>query len=125
MMGETGNGCFKADGQCISSLMTIPESFYQRAKGLLGKKYIDKRESMLFYNCSSIHMFGMKFPIDIAYLDNDMRILKLVKNVKPWKLSSCKGANHTIEFSLGIIKEYQLQIGEQLIIKNNMRESLI
>ena len=111
--------CFNSSGLCISSSVFAPETFVQRARGLLGKSIMNQDEGMILYNCSSIHMIGMRFSIDVVYLDSNMVITKLVESIKPWRFSFCRKANHTLELAVGSISNAQLKVGEQLTIKES------
>jgi len=109
--------CLKPEPQCICSALTIPSSFWKRAKGLLGKSSMTNEEGVLFYHCSSIHMIGMKFPIDVVYLNNSLEIVKLVESIKPWQVSFCHSAVHTLELASGSISKSKLKLGEKLQIR--------
>ncbi len=115
-MHQMSSRCFTTSGKCVSSQVIIPTNFVQRAKGLLGRDRLKENESLLIYNCSSIHMFGMKFAIDLIFLDASLRIVKVVKSLKPWRLASCKQAKHTMELAEDSIAIHGLVIGERLMI---------
>ena len=58
---------------------------------------IAREEALIFRNVNSIHMFFMRFPIDVLYLDKANKVLKVKHNLKPWRMSSCMRARATIE----------------------------
>lgn len=35
----------------------------------------------------SIHTFGMRFGIDVLFLDRQMKILKIVRRLQPWRFA--------------------------------------
>lgn len=113
------SSCYNSFGKCISSEVIVPASFFQRAKGLLGKKKLLDNESMLFYNCNSVHMFAMKFSLDVIYLDKKFKVVKLVDSLKPWHCSFSAKAKHTLELPLGAITKFNVQLGEQFLIKDD------
>lgn len=119
-MSDPNISCFLDNGKCISSSVFIPGNFFQRAKGLLGRQSMDKDEAMLFYNCSSIHMFGMRFSIDVVFLDTRLQVTKLVRSVRPWRLTSCKRAKHVMELAEGSIVAHNLFVGDKLVINRYM-----
>ncbi|MDD4295198.1 MAG: DUF192 domain-containing protein [Candidatus Omnitrophica bacterium] len=106
----------KDTGNIICANAVIAESFMQRLVGLLGRFNLPADEALVFYNAPSIHMFFMKIPLDIIYLDKHMKIVKLVKDLKPWQMSSCYKAKVTIEASVGLIERCDLRLGQTLII---------
>lgn len=113
--------CYKGS-TCISDTVFVPKTFWQRAKGLLGKKQIAPEQFYLFYQCSSVHMFAMKFSIDLVYLNNHFEIVKLVHSLKPWQVSICLKAKHVIEIHDGMISLHGLVVGDKLLIKEAINE---
>ncbi|MFA5271535.1 MAG: DUF192 domain-containing protein [Candidatus Omnitrophota bacterium] len=104
----------KTNGQCIVGDAQEAKTFIQRLKGLLCRKSLSPEEALIFYNVSSIHMFFMRFPIDVFYLDKEMKVLKIKHSFKPWRMSSCSSAKITIELPAGKAKEKSVQIGDTL-----------
>jgi len=80
---------YDKDGKCLVEKLEIADTFRSRLKGLLGKKSISKDYGLLLIPCGSIHMFFMKFPIDVFFLKKTgggFEVLKIVRNLKPWRL---------------------------------------
>ena len=64
-----------------------------------------------------LHMCFMRFAIDVVYLDKDYKILKIVKNLRPWiGLSICTKAWATLELNAGEADRCDFEIGETLVI---------
>lgn len=63
------------------------ESMASRMVGLLGKPELPAGAGLLIVPCNQVHTFGMKFVIDVVFLDSSQRILKICHNLKPWRLS--------------------------------------
>ena len=64
----------------------VAGSFWARACGLIGRKSLEPGTGMLIPSCNAIHTFFMRFPIDAAFLDREDRIVKVVRNIRPWRL---------------------------------------
>ena len=64
----------------------LARSFFQRAKGLLGRSGLEKGTGMLILKCNCIHTCFMRFPIDAVFLDADGNVVKTVRNIRPWRL---------------------------------------
>lgn len=58
-----------------------------RRKGLLGRSSIDAGEGIYIVPTQMVHMFGMQFSIDIAFLGSDGRVLFMHHGLKPNRLS--------------------------------------
>ena len=54
--------------------------------------------------CSSIHTFGMRFALDIVFLDNEGRTLREVRGVARSRVVSCRGADTVLEMPTGVIR---------------------
>jgi uncharacterized membrane protein (UPF0127 family) len=59
-------------------------------------------------------MFFMKFAIDVVYVDRKRTVRKLVRNLKPWRVSMCLAAHSVVELPVGAIDSSATQKGDQL-----------
>ena len=57
-----------------------------RAKGLLGRDSLGPGEGVWIVPCAMVHMFFMKFPIDVVFLDRDLRVRRVSAGLKPWRV---------------------------------------
>ena len=63
------------------------KSTLQKMKGLMFSKRMDGFDGMLFKRCNSIHTFFMNYPIDILFINKEMKIVKIFRNLKPWRIT--------------------------------------
>lgn len=89
-------------------------SFYQRAKGLLGRKDFDRNQTLWIHRCKDIHTFFMAFPIDLVFVDKNLIVTGVKKNIKPWKFAFNLKANSVFEFKAGVINNSNIKLGDQL-----------
>ena len=66
--------------------ITEAKTFFQRARGLIGRKSLAADEGLLIPKCNCIHTLFMRFPIDATFFDRKGAIVKVVKGIKPWRL---------------------------------------
>jgi uncharacterized membrane protein (UPF0127 family) len=52
---------------------------------------------LLIPRCRSIHTFGMRFPLDVIFLDDDGRVIDLRRAVPPGRFIRCPGAMAALE----------------------------
>lgn len=91
----------------------IADSFFTRLKGLLGESGLEPGEGLIIKPCNSIHTFGMKFPIDIAFIDKDNKVVHIMDNTPKGKMSPIiKGAKYVIEARAGDFKARNLEVGD-------------
>ena len=99
-------------GVALASELEIAMSFAARSQGLLGRSGLKPDTGLLIDPCSSIHMWFMRFPIDVVFLDSKNRVVGLKRNVKPWGMAwSWRGAK-TIELPVGVIASTRTQLGD-------------
>ena len=80
----------------VPNLM-VADTFMKRFRGLMGKT-ISQKDGLLIRPCNSVHMFWMKTPLDILFVDKDDRVVGVTLDLKPWKVSPViKGAKYVIE----------------------------
>ena len=85
----------------LSGRCRLATSPLARMRGLLGRASLEPGESMLFRPAGSIHMFFMRFAIDAVFCDRDLVVLKVVPNLRPWRMASQRGAKVVIELAVG------------------------
>ena len=56
---------------------------------------------LLIPGCSSVHTFGMLFPLDLVFLDRRGRVLQVARGVRSARVSRCKGAAAVVEIRAG------------------------
>ena len=66
--------------------ITEAKTFFQRARGLIGRKSLAADEGLLIPHCNCSHTLFMRFPIDATFFDRKGEIVKVVRGIKPWRL---------------------------------------
>jgi len=72
---------------------------------LLGLAALDREEAgggLLIPRCSSIHTFGMRFALDLYFLDREGGVVSTRLAVPPKRLASCRGASAVLELPTGV-----------------------
>lgn len=97
----------------------VADSFLSRFMGLMLRKNVGNGmllklpQSRSRYG-SAIHMFFMRFPLDIVFADSNKKIVDMV-TVEPWKTYTPKSpARYVIELKTGSIKKFGFEIGDVL-----------
>jgi uncharacterized membrane protein (UPF0127 family) len=85
--------------RCQVAGREVPVAVGFRAR-LLGLAYLDRAESgpgLLLSRCSSVHTFGMRFALDVYFLDDDGETLEVRRAVPPRRFVSRRGAAAVLE----------------------------
>lgn len=98
----------------LASCVEVAGNTANRRKGLLGRDGLGSGEGLLIRPCEAVHTFGMRFPIDLVYMDRLHQIKKIRSNVRPWRLSACLSAHSVLELAAGTIRESQSRPGDKL-----------
>jgi uncharacterized membrane protein (UPF0127 family) len=98
----------------LATRMEVADSSPKRNKGLLGRSHLAPGEGLWILPCEAVHTFGMKFPIDLVYLDAKNQIRKLCSAVPPWRLSACLSAHSVLELPPGAIRDTKTRRGDTL-----------
>ena len=85
-----------------------------RLRGLLGRKSLPSGEGILLRPAGSIHTFFMRFAIDAVFLDEDLRVLRIAADLRPWRASGKRGAKAVLELPAGECARRGLEVGEQI-----------
>ena len=82
-------------------------------RGLLGRDGLPEGEVFAFPRCRAVHTVGMRFAIDIAFLDAEGRVLSIRENVRPgrWMVSGGRRARTTVEAAAGWLPA-RLRVGD-------------
>src|SRR5262245_23011783 len=99
---------------CESCLMA--DSAWLRTKGLLGRRELPDGEGILLRPASSIHMACMRFPIDDVFLARDLTVVKVVSDLKPWRLAAKFRAASVLELPAGTCVRRGVHEGDRLAI---------
>ncbi|OVE81412.1 hypothetical protein BVY04_03435 [bacterium M21] len=99
----------------IAARAVEARSHLSRMRGMLGRRF-ENFDAMVFHKNNSIHMFFMRIPLDILFLDKESRVLSLRHSIRPWRMAMHFGAATTIELPAGVLKEKGVTPGDQLEI---------
>ncbi len=104
-------------GSVVCERGELAVGMWTRTKGLLGRSGLDPDQGLWIQPTNSIHMFFMRFAIDVVYTDVNGKVLKVVHNLKPWRISGCSGAKVALELPVGAIDRSGVKPGDYLIIE--------
>jgi len=79
----------------------VAASFRARLLGLAGLREMPPGAVLLIPRCSSVHTFGMRFPIHVLFLDGAFEVISERRAVKPGRVVRHRGARAVVEFQAG------------------------
>lgn len=79
-----------------TSRVAVCSSFFARMKGLFSSR-VRECDYIILVPCGAVHTFGMKTPIDVAFVDEQGTVVKSLRNVTKGKRLRCKNACAVVE----------------------------
>jgi uncharacterized protein len=102
------------DGRVVCERCVVADTAFRRLRGLLGRRELTPGDGIVLRPGWSIHTAFMLFPIDVAFVDADQVVVKLVENLKPFRASVCRGARDVVELAAGEARRRGLKAGDRL-----------
>lgn len=97
------------NGRVLASAELL-DSPRARAKGLLGRPGV--AGVVVLQPCRWIHSVGLRFPIDVAYLDGDGKVLKVAHVGRHRLCAPVRRARTVIEAESGAFARWNLRVGD-------------
>jgi uncharacterized membrane protein (UPF0127 family) len=102
------------DGEVLASL-EVAESRRARSRGLLGREGIEG--ALLVAPARSVHTVGMRFAIDVAFCDAEMRVIRVLTMPRHRVSRLVWRSRAVVEAEAGTFARWNLQPGDQLEVK--------
>lgn len=113
------------DGRPLALEALQSERAHERVQGWLGREAVRPGEGLLLVPCGSIHTVGMRFSIDVAFLDRRGRVLKLCPGVRPgrlawgpWTALLLPWRTMALELPAGALVQAGVQVGQVLRLES-------
>ena len=91
------------------------ESMFARGIGVIGWEDFGDYNGLFLINTNSIHTYFVRFPLDLVFVDKELTVVKLVKNLKPFRLSPIVWeSKHVLEMPAGSIEKFSIKTGNKL-----------
>ena len=122
-MAESIRAINRTRDTIVCASLETAEGVAGRGRGLVGRDGLEAGAGMLFdagrlQPFMWMHMFFMRFSIDIVFLDAGGRVLKINHRLKPWRLSSIViGARRAIEVAAGAAAASRTEPGDLIAIE--------
>jgi uncharacterized membrane protein (UPF0127 family) len=98
----------------LGDAIDVADTSSKRRTGLLKHAGLAKGQGLWIVPCEAIHCFGMKFSIDVLFLNKKRKVLKVRKDMGRWGIALCLRAHSVLELPAGTIAATGTQPGDEL-----------
>ena len=103
-------------GVVLLSQIELADNFWRRAIGLLGRSPLPDGVGLWIRPCGSVHTFGMRFALDLIFLDKADRVVRVARDVRPWHaMWGGVKADSVIELRAGQLSSLSVEVGDHLL----------
>ncbi|MBI5211428.1 MAG: DUF192 domain-containing protein [Elusimicrobia bacterium] len=89
----------------VAARVLKAETLWDRMRGLLGRDALAEDEGLWIVPCPQIHTFFMRFPIDVLFLDRGLKVVRVMEDLVPWRLSPWVLSAHSVlELKGGVLR---------------------
>ena len=105
-------------GKLVCERCEIAASLWARTRGLLGRSGLEPDGGMLIDHAGSVHMFFMRFPIDVVFLSRDHTVVGVRHRLRPWRVAAARRAVASLELPAGRAAEAGVEKGDRLVFED-------
>ena len=93
-------------GTTLAGEAEAARTWWTRGKGLLGRKGLPADGGLIIEPCSSIHTWFMAFPIDVAFVAADGRVVRTAHALRPWRFGPfARKVRYVVELPAGTLAQ--------------------
>jgi len=101
----------------LATTVRKADNFLTRLVGLLRRTSLGPEEALWLIPSKGVHTFGMRFPIDVIFLNENNKVIDVIRDLAPNRLSRLHLSSHSIlELPHGAIQKSTTMVGDQLEI---------
>ena len=96
---------YNADtARCLALSPVTAQCWTMRLRGMIGRRFSETMDAMIFPRCNAVHMLFMTMPLDVLFLDRKNRVVRVVRGLPPWHPGIfASRAVTTVEFPAGAL----------------------
>lgn len=108
------SGWLLRDGDVVCAL-EMTDSLSERARGLAGREACEG--GLHLAGARVVHTVGVRFPVDVAFLTEDLVVVRLVR-LPPWRVARPRrGVRSVLQTEAGSLERWGVRVGDQLDIR--------
>lgn len=110
----------RTTGKLLASEVEIADTFWRRFRGLMLRRSFPRGSALLFKLVRpgryGVHMFFVRFPIDLLYLNENFVVVDICRALKPWRIHRPKAkASYIVELPAGTVSRARVKLGQKIV----------
>jgi uncharacterized membrane protein (UPF0127 family) len=112
-----------ATGEILVDRLRPAHTHWTRFRGLLGTAALERGDGLWLKPCRQVHMIGMRYPIDVVFLDEDLRVVRTIAALRPGAISPrVVEATSVLELPVGSVAGLGISPGSRVAIDGDDRQ---
>jgi uncharacterized membrane protein (UPF0127 family) len=103
-------------GEVVASSVEVADTRAARRRGLLGREGLPGGAALVITRSNAVHTIGMRFAIDVVFVDAQGTVRKIVRRLPPWRVAVSVPARSAIEFGAGEVDGDAVRLGDRLYL---------
>jgi hypothetical protein len=101
-------------GTLLADRAGVAATSKERKTGLLKHERLESGEGLWISPCEGVHTAGMRFPIDVLFLNKKRKVLRIREAMPRWRMALCLRAHSVLELPSGTAAATNTSAGDQL-----------
>ena len=104
-------------GEVVVPNVEVADTRSSRRRGLLGRDCLEASSALIISPCFAVHTAFMRFAIDVVFVDRDGRVVRIVRDLAPWRMAAAWRARRVIELPAGELRTRDVRVGDCLYLE--------
>jgi uncharacterized membrane protein (UPF0127 family)/CheY-like chemotaxis protein len=103
-------------GNVLCERVELADRILPRMRGAMGRASLPPGKGILLQPAPSIHTAFVRFAFDAVFLDGNMRVVRIVERLKPWRVVSARRGLSVLELAAGEVEHREVRVGDQIVV---------
>ncbi len=112
------------NGRVLLTDLRLANRFGSRLKGLTDVAELALNEGLLICPCWAIHTIGMRYPIDVAFLNREGLVVKTVASLGPRQCAAALSATQVLELRAGSLAALRIRVKDRISLEADSDDGL-
>lgn len=103
----------------LGESVRVADRFWPRLRGLLLRPRLEPGQGLALVPCKAVHMWGVRYPIDVAFMDAGDRVVAVHPELAPWRRTPFhRPARWALELPAGTLAATGTTVGDEVSLRD-------